>query len=183
MSNHDQELNWFLKTFLEVSLGPYQANFLFLTLAFFDLKGYFCVLEFGQNREKTRVRSRNILMAIHSLFSPDLLGLTNTPYAWVERCFCGGSLPSYSFYALRNLRKNVLFWLFFFIKRVTANFRPNFYFFISKIFLNDFWAVETPFRPPPLVAQPIPISRKDWKIVKNPKNLSPNLALFGKIYP
>ena len=72
---------------------------------------------------------------------------------------------------------------FFYYTRVTPNFRLNFYFFISKIFLNHFWAVETPPCHTPLVAQPIPISRKDCQIVKNAKNISPNLGLFGKIYP
>ena len=57
MSNHDQELKCFLKTFLKVSLGPHQADFLIFTLAFLAQKEAFCVLEFGQNKGNSSAES------------------------------------------------------------------------------------------------------------------------------
>ena len=77
MSNHDQELKWFLKSFLKVSLGRYQANFLIFTLAFLAQKEAFCVLEFGQNKGNSSAESTHGQPTL-SLFCPHFQGLTNT---------------------------------------------------------------------------------------------------------
>ena len=83
MSNPDQELNWFLKAFLKVSLGPYQANFFLWNGHFLAQKVDYCVFEFGPNREKTRVQIWSILMTNTLTFLSQILG-TNTYTLWVS---------------------------------------------------------------------------------------------------